>query len=115
VGWIVCLVLSIIKMIKDRNVFNIISLIVVILTAFLVLFFPFREVKVRLELNLYENERLEIIKMVEDNKLEKRYIIYRDDVVSVSMVDAPINSSTDTLNALARRTTIDISQSFVFP
>ena len=70
VGWIICLVLSIIKLIKDRNVFNIISFIAVFLTALLVLFFPFREVKVRLELNLYEEERLEIIKMIEDNKLE---------------------------------------------
>ena len=70
VGWIICLVLSIIKLIKDRNVFNIISFIVVFLTALLVLFFPFREVKVRLELNLYEEERLEIIKMIEDNKLK---------------------------------------------
>lgn len=70
VEWIICLVLSIIKLIKDRNVFNIISFIAVILTALLVLFFPFREVKVRLELNLYEEERLEIIKMIEDNRLE---------------------------------------------
>ena len=70
VGWIICLVLSITKLIKDKNVFNIISLIVVILTALLVLFFPFREVKVRLELNLYEEERLEIIRMIEDNKLK---------------------------------------------
>lgn len=70
VGWIICLVLSIIKLIKDRNVFNIISFIAVFLTALLVLFFLFREVKVRLELNLYEEERLEIIKMIEDNKLE---------------------------------------------
>ena len=70
VGWIICLVFSIIKLIKDRNVFNIISFIEVILTALLVLFFPFREVKVRLELNLYEEERLEIIKMIEDNRLE---------------------------------------------
>ena len=70
VGWIICLVLSIIKLIKDRNVFNIISLIVTVLTALLILFFPFRESKVRLELNLYEEERLEIIKMIEDNKLK---------------------------------------------
>lgn len=70
VGWIICLVLSIIKTIKSKNEFNIISLIIVILTALLVLFFPFREVKVRLELNLYEENRLEIIKMIEDNKLK---------------------------------------------
>ena len=70
VGWIICLVLSIIKLIKDKSVFNILSLIVVILTALLVLFFPFREAKVRFELNLYEEERLEVIKMIEDNKLK---------------------------------------------
>ena len=73
VGWIICLLLSITKLIKDKSVFNIISLIVVSLTALLVLFFPFREVKVRLELNLYEEERLEIIKMIEDNKLPDKY------------------------------------------
>ena len=70
VGWIICLVLSAIKIIKNKNVFNIISLIVTVLTALLILFFPFRESKVRLELNLYEEERLEIIKMIEDNKLK---------------------------------------------
>ena len=70
VGWIICLVFSITKLIKDKSVFNILSLIVVILTALLVLFFPFREAKVRFELNLYEEERLEVIKMIEDNKLK---------------------------------------------
>lgn len=70
VGWIICLIFSITKLIKDKSVFNVISLIVVILTALLVLFFPFRETKVRLELNLYEEKRLEIIKMLEDNKLK---------------------------------------------
>ena len=70
VGWIICLVLSVIKIIKNKNVFNIISLIVTVLTALLILFFPFREAKVRLELNLYEEEYLEIIRMIEDNKIK---------------------------------------------
>lgn len=70
VGWVVCLVFSIIKLIKDKGIFNILSLAVVILTAILFLFFPFRETKVKLELKLFEDERLEIIKMIEDNKLE---------------------------------------------
>lgn len=70
VGWIICLVLSIIKIIKNKNVFNIISLIVTVLTALLILFFPFREAKVRFELNLYEEEHLEVIKMIEDNRLK---------------------------------------------
>ena len=88
VGWIVCLVLSITKLIKDRNIFNIISLIVVILTALLVLLFPFRESKVRLELNLYEEERLEIIKMIEDNKLKV------DELGNVELPDKYKNVST---------------------
>ena len=70
ISWITCLVFSIINLIRDKRIINVISLIIVILTAFLILFFPFRETKVRLELNLYEAERLEIIKMVEDKKLE---------------------------------------------
>lgn len=70
VGWVTCLVFAIIKLIKEKTILNILSLVLVILTALLVLFFPFREAKVRLELNLYEDERLEIIYMVEDNKLE---------------------------------------------
>ena len=81
VGWIICLVFSITKLIKDKSVFNILSLVVVILTALLVLFFPFREAKVRLELNLYEEERLEIIKMIEDNKLKA------DDLGNVELPD----------------------------
>ena len=88
VGWIVCLVLSITKLINDRNVFNIISFIVVILTALLVLLFPFRESKVRLELNLYEEERLEIIKMIEDNKLKV------DELGNVELPDKYKNVST---------------------
>lgn len=70
IGWVVCLVISIIKLKKDKRLLNIVPMIVTILTALLVLFFPFREAKVRFELNLYEDERLEIIKMIEDNKLE---------------------------------------------
>ena len=70
IGWIICLIFSIISLIRNKGIINVISLIIVILTAFLILFFPFRETKVRLELNLYEAERLEIIKMVEDKKLK---------------------------------------------
>lgn len=70
IGWLICLIFSIINLIRDKRIINIISLIIVILTALLILFFPFRKTKVILELNLYENERLEIIKMVEDKKLK---------------------------------------------
>lgn len=67
--WGICLVISIIKIVKEKDIYSVISLIVVIVTALLVLFFPFRETKVRLELKLYEEERLEIVKMIEDNEL----------------------------------------------
>lgn len=70
VAWVACLVISIIKLIKDKSVLNIFPMIVTILTALLVLLFPFREAKVNLELKLYEVEHLEIIQMVENNKLE---------------------------------------------
>lgn len=70
IGWIICLVFSIINLIRYKRIINVVSLIIVVLTALLILFFPFRETKGRLELNLYENERLEIIKMVEDKKLK---------------------------------------------
>ena len=88
IGWIICLVFSIINLDKDKNLFNIISLVVVILTALLVLFFPFREAKVRVELNLYEDERLEVIEMVENNKLEI------DDLGNAKLPDEYKKSST---------------------
>ena len=81
IGWVVCLVISIIKLIKDKSVLNIVPMIVTILTALLVFLFPFREAKVRFELNLYEDKRLEIIKMIEDNKLEV------DDLGNVELPD----------------------------
>lgn len=70
ISWIICLIHSIIKLVKDKNIFNVISLIIVILTALLVLFFPFRESKVKLELSIYEEKRLEVIKLIKDNKLK---------------------------------------------
>ena len=44
-GWIICLVLSVIKIIKNKSVFNIISLIVTVLTALLILFFRLKNLK----------------------------------------------------------------------
>ena len=81
IGWVVYLVVSIVRLKNDKKLLNIIPIIVIILTALLVLFSPLREAKVRLELNLYEDERLEIIKMIEDNKLEV------DDLGNVELSD----------------------------
>lgn len=70
VGWTICLVFSIKKFIKDKNILNILSLAIVILTALLILFFPFRRTKVKIELELFKKERLEIIRLIENDKLE---------------------------------------------
>ena len=80
ISWVKCLILSIEK-IKEQNIISSISLGIAILTALLVLFFPFREAKVKLELKLFEEERLKIIKMIEDDKLET------DDLGNVKLPD----------------------------
>ncbi len=59
-----------IKHIKEKvNKINIATAIILVITAGLVVFFPFREAKVRLELNLYEKDRLEVIQMVKESIL----------------------------------------------
>lgn len=70
ISWILCFVFSILKLIKNKELLNILSLVIVVFTAFLILFFPFRKNKVKLELEFFEEGRLEIIQMVEDDKLE---------------------------------------------
>ena len=54
---------------KDKCLINIISFSILILTIFLVLFFPFREVKFKLEFELYEDKREKVIRLLQNNKL----------------------------------------------
>ena len=54
---------------KDKCLINIISFIILILTILLVLFFPFREVKFKLEFKLYDDKREEVIRLLQNNKL----------------------------------------------
>lgn len=68
--WIICLIISIIKIKRYKTKLNISILIVLIINALLIFFFPFREAKVHVEFVLYKNERLEIIQMIKENKLE---------------------------------------------
>ena len=70
ISWVTCLILSIKKIIKERNIISFATFGIVILTALLIIFFPFREAKVKLELYIYEDDRLEIIKMIDDNELK---------------------------------------------
>ena len=53
---------------KDKCLINIISFSILILTILLVLFFPFREVKFKLEFELYKDKREEIIMLLQNNK-----------------------------------------------
>lgn len=66
----VILLISVIKnIIKSRSIANIVSLIILIITVLLTLFFPYREIKTKLELELFENDRNKIIEMIKNNKI----------------------------------------------
>ena len=65
-GWLltVLLVMSIIKIIKQKEYVNVWSLAVLALLVVLKLKFPFRDARVKLELNRFEADRLEIVEMI---------------------------------------------------
>lgn len=66
----IILIISIRNLKQKINVINILTIIILVATAVLVLFFPFREVKMKYELKLYEKDRLEVINMIKDNELK---------------------------------------------
>ena len=66
----IILIISIRNLKQKINIINILTIIILVATAILVLFFPFREVKMIYELNLYEKDRLEVIDMIKDNELK---------------------------------------------
>ena len=66
----IILIISIRNLKQKINVINILTIIILVATAILVLFFPFREVKMKYELKLYEKDRLEVINMIKDNELK---------------------------------------------
>lgn len=70
VGYICCLIFSIKRVLKERTILNIISIIILIIAVLLVVFFPFRKCKAKVELSLYEDERLEVIELLKSNKLK---------------------------------------------
>lgn len=66
----VILLISVIKnIIKGKAVVNIVSLIILIIIVLLTLFFPYRKIKTKLELELFESDRNKIIEMVKKNKI----------------------------------------------
>lgn len=66
----IILIISIRNLKQKINIINILTIIILVATAILVLFFPFRDVKIKYELNLYEKDRLEVIDMIKDNELK---------------------------------------------
>lgn len=70
ISLIICLIIVLIKIIKYKQFINIIALIFLIITVLMIIFFPTREEKYKLTFHLYEKDRLEIIKMIKDNKLK---------------------------------------------
>ncbi len=68
--FVVNFILCILDMKKNKNsVLNIISIIILITIVLTVLFFPFRYIKTKVELILYEDERNVIIEKIKNNKL----------------------------------------------
>lgn len=67
------LIVSINKIFKDKQYINIISIAILIVIFLLGQYFPFRELKVKFELNKYEQARMEIIGLIVKNEelLEK--------------------------------------------
>ncbi len=68
--WIVLLVLSIRKIKKDRAYINYITIAVLVLLYITIVFFPFREAKVKLELYAYEADRTKVVEMVKDYNIQ---------------------------------------------
>ena len=67
--YLICLINNIRNLKKKINFSNILTTIILIITIILVLFFPFRDVKIKYELNLYEKDRLKVIDMIHKNEL----------------------------------------------
>jgi len=87
--YIVCLILSIIALIKNhKSVLNFLSIIILIITTLLILFFPFRMAKTKLELSLYESERNAIIEMIVKGELKA------DDIGNVKLPNKYKKTST---------------------
>ncbi|MGN1267968.1 MAG: hypothetical protein ACI4U0_00465 [Candidatus Aphodocola sp.] len=75
----VILIKSIIQIDKRKEYINVIS-IIILLISIIFFFFPYREVKTKYELDKYEPERLQIIKMI-----EKRQLKPKDELGNISL------------------------------
>ena len=69
INYIKCLFNCLEKIHKEKNIINIITMCILVINAVVILFFPFREFKTNLELNLYEEDRNNVIELVKNNML----------------------------------------------
>ena len=69
IGYFMCLITNVRNLKQKISVVNILTTIILVIIAILVLFFPFRDVKIKYELNLYEEDRLEVINMIKNKEL----------------------------------------------
>lgn len=65
-----CFISSFVKIVKEHNVINIISIIILLCAVLLFILFPFRKVKTNYELKRYEKARLEIVNKILCNELK---------------------------------------------
>lgn len=72
VCFVVLLVKSIRRIFREKDVSACFSALVLALLAALIVFFPFRDARVKYEVNRYEADRLEIIRMIRDDQLRPR-------------------------------------------
>lgn len=70
VSYIICFIFSIIRIVKKKELINLITLGILIATVILVIFFPFRIYKTKIEFKIYEKEHVQIINMIKNNELK---------------------------------------------
>lgn len=70
IGYFICLIKNVRNLKQKINIINIITTIMLVIIAILVLFFPFRDAKIKYELNLYEKDRLKVVDMIKNNELK---------------------------------------------
>ena len=70
--FMVLLVMSIRRIVKQKDYSNFISIAVLALLVVLIMFFPFRDAKLRFDLNRFEADRLKIIDMIKTDQLQPK-------------------------------------------
>ncbi len=67
--WIVLMIVLLLKIRKRKGILDFCSIGILIIITLFSFFFPYREIKTRVELSLFESERLEVIEMIINDEL----------------------------------------------